>query len=749
LLAALWAVYARVRAWRGARGARLAARRGLAGAGRAWWAGGAAALVATWALTAPGLALAQPGGPAPPRFDAAGRALGEPLSERVVAYEIEATLDPAQRTLKGRETLTWTNTSDEPQAQLWFHLYWNAFKNERSTFYRDAKLLGFRDESASAEDYPDRADDEWGYSDVTAIGVRGGADLKPTLRFRHPDDDNEHDQTVFTVDLPAPVTPGASVALEIAWEAKVPRLVARTGRKGDYYFFGQWFPKIGVLEVPPTRGAAAPRWNCHQFHSSTEFYADFGTYDVRMTVPKEFVVGASGARVGRADNPDGTVTYRHHQDDVHDFAWTAWPGFREYEEVFRAPGLPEVALTVLAPAGHERGVRQSFESIRASLEHYGRWWLPWPYPHLTIVAPPRGASASGGMEYPTLVTTGMTADPVEPKDYLLWGVTAHEFGHNYWYGILASNEFEESWLDEGINSYGTQKLMDAEGVTMRPFEWALPAPLRPLLAGAAPLAFDETQLARVRSRAWWDSPVLTPGWKYRGWADYGASSYVRPQMNLLALEKLVGEDVVGRILRAYVDRYKFKHPRSEDFFAVANEVAGQDLGWFFDQAFRSTAGLDAKVADVACSDATPEYDVGAFDDPQGGAKVVKSRAAERARQKKAEAAGEKPTRRCRVTVEKEGALALPLDLRVTRADGTEQTERWDGRGAYRHFFFVGRGRESDVALAELEPQGRLALDPGRANDSHSVRGDARVTARLFGWLTYATQLALGLLSSLT
>ncbi|MCU0687912.1 MAG: hypothetical protein MUF34_37655 [Polyangiaceae bacterium] len=679
---------------------------------------------------------------------AGGKAIGGALSERVVAYEIEATLDAKEGKLKGREALTWANKSAEPQSTIWFHLYWNAFKNERSTFYRDSKLLGFRDESASSDDYPDRKDDEWGYSDVTAIGVRGGADLKPSLRFQHPDDENEHDQTVFTVELPAPVAPGASVTLEIAWEAKVPKIVARSGRLGDYYFFGQWFPKVGVLEVPPVRGVSAPRWNCHQFHSSTEFYADFGTYDVRMTVPKEYVLGASGVRVGRVDNPDGTVTYHHHQDDVHDFAWTAWPGFQQYDEVFRVPGLPEVAVTVLVPKGHERGARQSFESIKASLEHYGRWWYPWPYPHLTIVSPPHGARASGGMEYPTLITTGSTADPVEPKDYLLWNVTAHEFGHNYWYGIMASNEFEESWLDEGINSYGTQKLIDAEGVTLRPFEWLAPSWLRPFTAGAVPITFTETQIARSRSRPQWDSPVITDGWKYRGGGDYGVSSYTRPQMNLLVLEKLLGDETVAKIMRAYVDRFKFKHPRSEDFFAVANEVSGQNLDWYFDQAFRSSAGFDVKVAEVVCGDATAEYNVGAFDDGKGG-KTIKSRSAERERQKKAEKGGDKPTRRCRVTLEKEGAMAVPVDLVVTFEDGTQKAATWDGQGAFKHFFYVGQGKTSDVKRVEVDPAGRLVLDAGRANDSHTPSSDGRVTTRLFGWLTYAAQLLFGLLPSLT
>jgi hypothetical protein len=263
-----------------------------------------------------------------------------------------------------------------------------------------------------------------------------------------------------------------------------------------------------------------------------------------------------------------------------------------------------------------------------------------------------------------------------------------------------------------------------------------------------PVEFNETQLAQAQSFAWWSSPVITPGWKYRGWNDYGTASYTRPQMNLLVLEKLLGEPKVAEIMRAYVDRFKFKHPRSEDFFAVANEVAGQNLDWYFDQAFRSTAGLDVKVAEIACSDATAEYDVGAFDDGKGG-KIIKNREAERERQRNDEKAGAKPTRRCRVTLEKEGAMAVPVNVRVTLEDGTQKAEVWDGRGAFKHFFYVGQGERSDVARVEIEPEGRLVFDAGRANDSRTADADLGVTSRFFGWLTYAAQLLFSLLPSLT
>ena len=140
------------------------------------------------------------------------------------------------------------------------------------------------------------------------------------MRFIAPDDGNEDDRTVMAVTLPEPLGPGETITLDIAFTAKIPRPFARTGAIGNYFFIAQWFPKIGVLD-------AAGRWNCHQFHVGTEFFADFGVYDVRMTVPRGWPLAATGRERERTDNADGTTTHRYYQEDVHDFAWTTSPDF--------------------------------------------------------------------------------------------------------------------------------------------------------------------------------------------------------------------------------------------------------------------------------------------------------------------------------------------------------------------------------------------------------------------------------------
>ena len=147
------------------------------------------------------------------------------------------------------------------------------------------------------------AEDGWGSIDVTSLRLADGADLTKAMRFEHPDDDNAKDRTVVRVPLPEPVPPGGEVSFDVAWKARLPRVFARTGYVRDYFLVGQWFPKLGVYEPAGMRGRAAGGWNCHQFHANSEFYADFGKYRVSITLPARFVVGATGPRVEKRDEP--------------------------------------------------------------------------------------------------------------------------------------------------------------------------------------------------------------------------------------------------------------------------------------------------------------------------------------------------------------------------------------------------------------------------------------------------------------
>ena len=214
---------------------------------------------------------------------------------------------------------------------------------------------------------------------------------------------------------------------------------------------GQWFPKVGVW----WKNA----WNCHQFHADSEFFADFGTFDVNLTVPQNEILGAGGDLVSSVNNSDGTKSAKFHSEDVHDFSWTASPDYTVIEDSWTGSAGP-VKLHLLMSPGHMASAPRYMQALKGTLAWYDKNIGPYPYDRVTTVDPPHGAFNAGGMEYPTLITAGtnwyMPKGVLAPED-----VVNHEFGHQYWYGMVATNEFEEAWLDEGINSYVEAKSMAA------------------------------------------------------------------------------------------------------------------------------------------------------------------------------------------------------------------------------------------------------------------------------------------------
>ena len=506
------------------------------------------------------------------------------LSRQVVAYDIKARLVPESKSVEGHEVLTWTNDSESPVTELRFHLYMNAFKNNRTTFMKESggTHRGFRVDK-----------DRWGYITVGSITVQDGPDLTPTIAYLQPDDGNPDDQTVMKVDLPEPVPPGGKVTVVIDFVTRLPRVFARSGFVGDFYMIGQWFPKVGVL----WRGA----WNCHQYHAHSEFFADYGSFRAELTVPDAYVVGATGRRTATVTNADGTTTYTHVQEDVHDFAWTACPEFVEFREPFRLADPPvETEMIFLVHRSHLGQKDRYVEALRHGLEFYSQSYGPYPYETVTLVDPAPRAMAAGGMEYPTLFTAD-TFSWLPRGARLPEMVTIHEFGHGYWYGIVGSNEFEEAWLDEGINSYSEAKAMDKYYGADRSM-----IDLLGIRIGEIPY-----QRLNVIASGRFD-PIVRDSWSFVGGASYSINVYQKASLMMQTLERILGEDVMSRVMKTYYERWKFRHPTTSDFVQAAEEASGRDLGWFFDQVLHSPDKLDYGISDLTVREvAAPE---GIFDE---------------------------------------------------------------------------------------------------------------------------------------
>jgi len=596
-------------------------------------------------------------------------------SPRNANYDIDVRLDHAARTLSGRQTIRWRNTSARPTSELQFHLYWNAWRDPNSTWLRERKM---------ARNYTAPLPDGWGAMDVSSIRLHEPSgsmrDLTSQMKFIASGDGNPEDRTVLSVPLGLSVEPNETIQVELAWTGKVPRGIARTGFIEDFYFIAQWFPKLGVLEDSG--------WNTHQFHAPTEFYADFGVYDVRITVPSPFIVGATGRQTSRVDNGNGTTTHRYHEEDVHDFAWTASPDYIDLTRTFTHPGLPPVEIRLLMQPEHRGQEDRYFSATEAALTRYGAWFGAYPYGHATVVDPAFQSQADG-MEYPTFFTGRARYFPSRTRQTPEMTV-AHEAGHQWWYGMVATNEFEHAWMDEGINTYATARVL-AEAFPDNRWELRYFGGHVPWSSPDVPFSrLDNDRMAGYRDNAEADVPA-TPSFRY--WPTSAAiMSYNKTALWLHTLENHLGWPVMQRVLSTFFERWKFRHPQPADFFQTVNEVSGQDLTWFFDQVYRSSNTFDYGVQDLV----SERRDDGAY--------------------------------RTTVIVRRYGEATFPVEVVTTFTDGDQITEKWDGldrRAIYTY------DRASRVARVQVDPRRVLLLDTAYTNNSRTL--DPRGGEASLGW----------------
>lgn len=544
----------------------------------------------------------------------------------VASYEIEVELDPESKTLTGRETITYLNESSQAIPDLVFHLYLNAFRSIDSIFLQETGRThrGF-------PWYPNNP----GWIEVDAIRL---ADDGTILQL-----EALEDGTLARANLPEAIPPAGSITLEVDFHALLPRVFARTGFVGDFFMVGQWFPKLGVWE----EGG----WNAYPFHANNEFYANYGNYDISIRLPERFLTAAVGLPVAEQAHGDGSKTVRYHADAVIDFAWAASPNFLEAS---RMVGETEI-LYVYLPE-HEWTVERVLATAEAALERYGAWYGPYVYPRLTVLDVPEDGGGAAGMEYPTLVTAGvMSALGLGPGvvqaglDLSLEMVTAHEIGHQWWHTMVAFNEVEEPWMDEGFTDYSTARLM-SEISGGQPSAFRLPG-----------IQAEYLDLRRAEYLASPRLPMFGRAFDF-GMLEYSIATYSKPVVSLLTLQGVLGEEVMLEVMRAFFERFQFTHPDTEDFRQVSQQVTGVDLSWFFD-------GLvyGEQVVNYTVSEAKPDE----------------------------------------ITVVRQGELNVPAEIQVTFQDGSTTLERWDGlQGEITYSY----GDRPPILKAVVDPELKLKID---------------------------------------
>jgi hypothetical protein len=608
----------------------------------------------------------------------------QPLSQRVVAYDIDAKYDPSSHSLEGTEILTYHNLTGQPLDTFPFHLYLNGFQ-PKATWVREVRQAGTRDEDL----------DEWktkfyGAVDIRSFEVVGQGELTSQLQFIQPDDGNKDDHTVVQVRLARTVPPAGLVQFKIKFHDQFPETLARTGWKRDFLLAGQWFPKVGVW----WHGA----WNCHQFHGMTEFFADFGVYDVRITLPQNQVVGASGIQVSDVNHADGTKTLTYHGDDIHDFAWTASPHFKVLDDEFQGSMGPVKLHIMMQPAHWSQADRHALV-LKESLDRFERWYGPYPYKTLTMVDPEAG-SAAGGMEYPTFIT-GETTWWVPGGLLLPEVVVEHEFGHQYWYGMVATNEFEDAWMDEGINSYTEVKVLDsiAGSNTSMLNQWGITVGERQEqrrgYAGSASL-----------------DPIAQEAWKYYSFNSYAGVTYGKTASALLTLESIIGEDTMQKAMRTYFMRYRFTHPTKEDFLKTIEEVSGKDLHWYFSQAIYGSQVFDYEVLSIDSSPADWYKD--GFKEEKGETEYSSA-----------------------VWIHRKDDFVFPVEVQIKFDNGESLRERWDGRDRWVKYTYQKRAK---IVSAEIDPDHKIFLDRNDFNNSHTEKAHKAPARKLTNYWAFLNQL---------
>lgn len=596
------------------------------------------------------------------------------ISQRIANYTITAQLIPQTESITATETIVWHNKTSDAVSTLQFHLYMNAFQGPFTTFMRE--------QGQSNRFGTGYVPKKWGRILINSLITAKDEDCTRMISYIRPDDGNKDDSTAIEVRLPMTVFPGDSLVIDISFTVYLPEIIARSGCQDNFYMIGQWFPKLGVYEEK--KG-----WNCHQYHANSEFYSDFGIYDVTLVLPDDYKVGATGYCVTENIFDDSSRSVRYIARDVHDFVWAASPEFEVFSDSWDG-----IDIRILYQPQQKAQISRQAAAVKKTMDYCNTWYGRYPYPVLTIIDPPDAAFEAGGMEYPTLITAGFMYD-LSDNFHFMEEIVVHELCHQYWYGIIANNEFEEAWLDEGFTSYSEMKIIDSlyNGTIEfskykffdQDFAWSK-------------YAFG-TPKKDIIVKDSWDYPL----------GGYYTFSYIKPAMLLLTLENLVGKQQMRNFFGVYINRYRFRHVTTNDFIKTFCEVAGNAWQPLLNQVLYGTEVLDYRMYTITNDIISDTSGIDRY--------------------------------QCKVAVYREGNLVCPVAVHIVFEDGSVCDEQWDGQERYHIFTY---NSTVPVSFAEIDPDFKNHLDINRINNSLWAvkQSNSRISLRniLLFWIQNFLQL---------
>lgn len=516
--------------------------------------------------------------------------------QQEVNYEIHVELDDEHHHIKATETIEYKNNSPKTLRYIYFHLWPNAYK-KYNTALGNQKL-----EAKDLVLY---------HAHDSILGFIDGLEFKVNGEVAPWDYDKENED-ICIVYLPEPLLSGETVTITTPFSVKLPKgILSRLGHMGQSYQITQWYPKPAVYDKDG--------WHQMPYLDQGEFYSEYGTFDVFITLPKNYVVGATGDLIDGENelkwltqkskktlqfidsiddydmspplSSDTTKTLHYHQEKVHDFAWFADKRYHVLKGEVELPHSKNKVTTWTMFTNNEAYLwKNSIEYMNDAIYYYSLWNGDYPYQQATAVD---GAlSAGGGMEYPNITVIGESG-----TDFGLETVIMHEVGHNWFYGILGSNERDHPWMDEGLNSMNENRYIetkypnrgligDSASMVNTPLEW-----------------FDVTQYKHkasyelmylINARKNLDQAIETKSADYTP-LNYGGIVYSKTAIVFDYLMAYLGKEMYDQCMQRYFEEWKFKHPQPKDLQKIFEEETQQDLSWFFDDIIQTTKKIDYKI----------------------------------------------------------------------------------------------------------------------------------------------------------
>ena len=542
--------------------------------------------------------------PTPNTYRTASGAPGHQYWQQEVDYEINITLDDKTQRLKGSETLDYTNNSPDTLRYLWIQLDQNRMKrgaDAKLTNTAPNKKITYKGLRSITEN--DAFD---GGYEITKVADSSNKPLKHVING-----------TMMRIDLPKPLKPGKTVELNIDWQYQLHEQKVLGGRSGWEYFkkddnylyeLAQWFPRAAAYYD-------VMGWQNKQFLGRGEFTLEFGDYDVKITVPADHVVAATGvlqnpkqvltktqrqrleqaetakkpvlvitpeeALANEKSRSDKTKTWHFKAENVRDFAWASSRKFIWDAQGYKEGGTDTMAMSFYPNEGNPLWGRYSTEAIIHTMEQYNKYTFDYPYPVSISVNGP-----VGGMEYPMITFNGPRPTLNEETGektysrrtkYGLIGVIIHEVGHNYFPMIVNSDERQWTWMDEGLNTF-------LQFVAEQAWEENYPS-RRGHAAGMISYMKSSNQV-----------PIMTNS---ESILQFGNNAYGKPAVALNILrESIMGRELFDFAFREYAQRWKFKRPTPADFFRTMEDASGIDLDWFWRGWFYTTDHVDIAIENV-------------------------------------------------------------------------------------------------------------------------------------------------------